>query len=76
MSQQRINISDLNKNWPTFINRILEGDEIILTKTNKPIAVVSPVKPEKISLQTLFPPKKKTEEGEEVFETNSEWWIG
>jgi len=77
MSQQKINITDLNKNWPTFINRILEGDEIILTETDKPIAVVSPLKPEKSSLQSLFPARKKSvEEGEEIFETNSEWWIG
>lgn len=77
MNQQKINISDLQNDWPRLINRIMHGEEIILTRVDRPIAIVSPFKFE----SSLKKPGKinKEDELEDVAErdsTNSEWWIG
>ena len=78
MNHQKINISDLENDFPRFINRIMHGEEIILTKVDKPIAIISPFKFEE-SLKTRSKINFRGEEPEEVTEresTNSEWWIG
>ncbi len=79
MNQQKINISDLQNDWSRFISQIMKGDEVILTKVDKPIAIVSPFK---------FQPSTKNDQNkqdnreglsEEIAEsssTNSEWWLG
>ncbi len=77
MKQQRINISELQDDWSHFINQIMQGDEVILTKVDKPIAIISPVKNDTSSRRK--PSVKKTEYREEMVEqssTNSEWWLG
>ena len=77
MKQQRINISELQDDWSHFINQIMQGDEVILTKVDKPIAIISPVKNDTPSRRKSS--VKKTEYREEMVEqssTNSEWWLG
>lgn len=78
MKQKKINISDLHDDWSQFINQIMQGDEVILTKVDKPIAIISPVK--KLSSSRNLSAKKTDysyqEEVTEESSTNSEWWLG
>ena len=78
MKQKKINISDLQDDWSQFINQIMQGDEVILTKVDKPIAIISPVKKPSPS-RNLSARKTDYSHREEVTEessTNSEWWLG
>ena len=78
MKQKKINISDLHDDWSQFINQIMQGDEVILTKVDKPIAIISPVKKLSSSrnLSTKKPDYSHQEEVTEESSTNSEWWLG
>lgn len=78
MRQQRINISDLQDDWSHFINQIMQGDEVILTKVDKPIAIISPVK-NNIPSRKASNKRSDDTDREEIIEqssTTSEWWIG
>lgn len=78
MKQKKINISDLQDDWSHFINQIMQGDEVILTKVDKPIAIISPVK-DVSSSKNLSPKKTSYSHQVEITEessTNSEWWLG
>jgi antitoxin (DNA-binding transcriptional repressor) of toxin-antitoxin stability system len=79
MNKQKINISDLQNDWTLFINQIMQGDEVIITKVDKPIAIVSPFKFQKPAQSHQKEKPKKDEFTEEIVErssTNSEWWLG
>lgn len=43
MLKQEVNINSFQKNLPELIDLVLQGDEIIITKSNIPIAKVSPI---------------------------------
>ena len=79
MKQKKINISDLQDDWSHFINQIMQGDEVILTKVDKPIAIISPVKDVSSPKKNLSPKKTGYSQQLEMTEessTNSEWWLG
>ena len=78
MKQKKINISDLQDDWSQFINQIMQGDEVILTKVDKPIAIISPVKNASSSKSSSVKKSDSTyrEEIVEQSSTNSEWWLG
>ena len=79
MNKQKINISDLQNDWTLFINQIMQGDEVIITKVNKPIAIVSPFKFQKPAQSHHKEKAKKDGVSEEMVErssTTSEWWLG
>ena len=79
MNKQKINISDLQNDWTLFINQIMQGDEVIITKVDKPIAIVSPFKFQKPAQSHHKEKAKKDGVSEEMVErssTTSEWWLG
>ena len=79
MKQKKINITDLQDDWSHFINQIMQGDEVILTKVDKPIAIISPVKDVSSPKKNLSSSKTSYSPQEELTEqssTNSEWWLG
>lgn len=79
MNKQKINISDLQNDWTLFINQIMQGDEVIITKVNKPIAIVSPFKFQKPAQSHRKEKAKKDGFSDEMVErssTTSEWWLG
>lgn len=45
MRKQEININSFEKNLPKFMDLVIKGDEIILTKSNVPIAKITPIQP-------------------------------
>ncbi len=78
MKQQKINISELQDDWSHFINQIMQGDEVILTRVDKPIAIISPVQ-NAGSSQSTTEKKSVRANQEEMIEqssTTSEWWLG
>ena len=56
----------------------MQGDEVILTKVDKPIAIISPVKNASSSKSSSVKKSDSTyrEEIVEQSSTNSEWWLG
>jgi antitoxin (DNA-binding transcriptional repressor) of toxin-antitoxin stability system len=79
MNKQKINISDLQNDWTRFINQIMQGDEVILTKVDKPIAIVSPFRFQKPAQSHQKEKTKRDDFSEEMIEkssTTSEWWLG
>lgn len=79
MKQKKINISDLQDDWSHFINQIMQGDEVILTKVDKPIAIISPVKDVSSPKKNLSSNKASYSQQVQITEessTNSEWWLG
>jgi antitoxin (DNA-binding transcriptional repressor) of toxin-antitoxin stability system len=54
MLKQTVNISSFQKNLPDFIDLVLNGDELILTKSDIPIAKIIPFEEEKREIRTDF----------------------
>ena len=54
MLKQEVNISSFQKNLPELIDLVLQGDEIIITKSNIPIAKVSPIENTGVSIKPNF----------------------
>jgi len=43
MLKQEVNISSFQKKLPELMDLVINGDEIIITKSNIPIALVTPI---------------------------------
>ena len=54
MLKQEVNISSFQKNLPELIDLVLQGDEIIITKSNIPIAKVSPIENTSATIKPNF----------------------
>ena len=79
MNQQKINISDLQNDWSRFINHIMHGEEVVITRVDEPIAVVSPFKfHSSLKTQENKSPKEEQlkEEAAGYNKTYSELWLG
>lgn len=78
MNKQEINITSLKKSLPKMLDLIAGGEEIIITKSNIPIAKITPIKPptfsvkDNISISTARAIKTRMD-----IETNApEYWFG
>lgn len=54
MRKQEINIHSFEKNLPKFMELVIKGDEIILTKSDVPIAKITPIQPKVEVVGTSF----------------------
>ncbi|MCW8850611.1 MAG: type II toxin-antitoxin system Phd/YefM family antitoxin [Melioribacteraceae bacterium] len=54
MLKQEVNINSFQKNLPELIDLVLKGDELIITKSNIPIAKVSPIENTSVTLKPSF----------------------
>ena len=54
MLKQEVNISSFQKNLPQLIDLVMNGDEIIITKSDIPIAKVSPIDNSDIAVKHNF----------------------
>ena len=54
MRKQEININSFEKNLPKFMELVIKGDEIILTKSDVPIAKITPMQPKIETVATSF----------------------
>lgn len=54
MLNKEVNISSFQKNLPELLDLVMHGDEIIITKSNIPIARVTPVENNSVTLKNNF----------------------
>ena len=54
MHQQQLNISSVQKDLPKLMDLVIRGDEIIITKSDIPIAKISPITEKKVSYSTTY----------------------
>ena len=78
MLSKEVNITSLKKSLPKMLNLVEKGEEIIITKSNIPIAKITPIKPptfsvkDNIGISTARAIKNRMD-----IETNApEYWFG
>ncbi len=54
MQQQELNITSVQKDLPKLMDLVLHGDELIITKSNIPIAKISPIENTSVTLKPNF----------------------
>ena len=76
MLKQQVNINSFQKNLPELIDLVLKGDELIITKSNIPIAKVSPIENNSVTLKPSFITAKVMESRRVRKNEASENWFG
>ena len=76
MIKQTVNISSFQKNLPDFIDLVLNGDEIIITKSDIPVAKIIPIEDEKKEIKTDFFTVKSAVKERIVKSEAPENWFG
>ena len=76
MHQQELNISSVQKNLPKIMDLFIHGDEIIITKSDIPIAKISPIEEQKISYASSFIRTKTVETKRSLHHDSPENWFG
>jgi len=76
MTRKEVNITSLQKNLPELLETVIQGDEIILTKHNIPIAKISPIEDSSISLKSNFLTARAIEAKRIRHTDASENWFG
>ncbi len=76
MLQQKVNIGSFQKNLPEFLDVVLNGNEIIITKSNIPIAKVTPIEAPKLSVKANFFTMKAIKSKRVQFDEAPENWFG
>lgn len=66
MHQQQLNISSVQKDLPKLMDLVIRGDEIIITKSDIPIAKISPIT-EKVSYSTTYLQARSIEKKKSFF---------
>ena len=76
MLRQTVNINSFQKNFPDFLELVINGDEIILTKSDIPVAKVIPIEKKSVNISNSFF-TVKTIEKERVRKSEApENWFG
>jgi len=77
MRAKKVNMNSIQKDWPDLIDLLKNGEEIILTEYNRPVAKISPIQYKKVKTNLdetksheLFSNKKIE------INTASEIWLG
>ena len=76
MHQQELNISSVQKDLPKLMDLVIHGDEIIITKSNVPIAKISPIEKKKVTLSNVYYQAKSIETKRSTFSDAPEYWFG
>ncbi|MFZ1291591.1 MAG: hypothetical protein WAR79_15955 [Melioribacteraceae bacterium] len=76
MHQQELNISSMQKNLPKIMDMVIHGDEIIITKSDIPIAKISPIEEKKTYYTSSFLRAKSIETKRSMFTDSPENWFG
>ncbi len=78
MIRKEVNITSLKKSLPKMLDLVVKGEEIIVTKSNIPIAKITPIQPptfsvkDNIGISTARAIKNRMD-----IETNApEYWFG
>lgn len=76
MLQQKLNINSVQKNLPKLMDLVVRGDEIIITKSEVPIAKISPLEEPKLSYTSNFIRAKSLVSQRNPFSDAPEYWFG
>lgn len=76
MLKQEVSISSFKKNLPDFLDIVMSGDELIITKSNIPVAKLSPIKEHKISVNHDFLTSRALETKRSHLSEAPENWFG
>ncbi|MBK8943920.1 MAG: hypothetical protein IPM32_01495 [Ignavibacteriae bacterium] len=76
MHQQQLNISSIQKNLPKIMDMVIHGDEIIITKSDVPIAKISPIEETRPKFTSSFLRAKSIETKRSIFMDSPENWFG
>lgn len=76
MLKQEVSISSFKKNLPEFLDIVMSGDELIITKSNIPVAKISPIKEPKISINHDFLTSRALETKRTRLSEAPENWFG
>ena len=76
MLKQEVNISSFQKNLPELIDLVLKGDELIITKSDIPIAKVSPIENTSVTLKPNFFTSRVMQSGRVRKNEAPENWFG
>jgi len=75
MLPQKVNLSSFQKNLPDIIDLVINGEEIIITKSNIPIAKVTPIE-NSVSVNKSFLTAKVIERKRAIKIEAPENWFG
>ncbi len=76
MLKQEVNISAIQKNLPKLMDLVIKGDEIIITKSDVPIAKITPIENETITTKSAFLAARTMELQRSYFGEATENWFG
>lgn len=76
MTRQEVNIKSLQKNLSELLESVIQGDEIILTKHNIPVAKITPIEAPSITLKDSFLTARALETKRMRHTDASELWFG
>ena len=76
MTRKEVNITSLQKNLPELLETVIQGDEIILTKHNIPVAKISPIENSSIILKSSFLTARAIEAKRIIHSDTPENWFG
>ncbi len=76
MHQQKFNIASAQEKLPQLMDLVVRGDEIIITKSNIPIAKISPIEISKSTFSADFLKAKSIEAKRTHFSDAPENWFG
>ncbi|MEE9431295.1 MAG: hypothetical protein V3V16_09655 [Melioribacteraceae bacterium] len=76
MYRQEINITSFEKYLPKMLDLVIKGDEIIITKSNVPIAKISPIQAPTFTAKVHFDKTHAIRTKMNVGNAASENWFG
>jgi antitoxin (DNA-binding transcriptional repressor) of toxin-antitoxin stability system len=76
MLKQEVNISAIQKDLPKLMDLVIKGDEIIITKSDIPIAKITPIENETFSTKSAFLAARTMELQRAYFGEATENWFG
>ena len=76
MEKREVSISSFQKNVPELLDTVLSGEEIIITKSNVPVAKISPISAPKIELKSTFFTARAIETKRSKLSEAPENWFG
>jgi antitoxin (DNA-binding transcriptional repressor) of toxin-antitoxin stability system len=76
MLKQEVNISAIQKDLPKLMDLVVKGDEIIITKSDIPIAKITPIERNTVSTKSALLAARTMELQRAYFGEATENWFG
>lgn len=76
MLSQELNIHAVQKNLPKLMDLVINGDEIIITKSDIPIAKITPIENKTVSKKSAFLAARTMDLQKQYYGEATENWFG